>query len=103
MNFGSKVEFFEGRLLDSGVADRPLLNRPELFADLAPVWAAWLAMHATRGAGMTEPERITVGSCRDWCDLVGVHDTDERLEFFGRIQVLENAFFKYYRANKPKS
>ena len=89
-------------MLDSGKADRPLLNRPELFPDLGQVWAAWRALDATRGAGMAEPNRIDVSQCREWCDLVGIHDADDRLDLFAKIQVLENAYFKHYRKEHAK-
>lgn len=79
---------------------KALDTRPELYADLIPVWNTFMELNNSRDIGMSGPSGLRASDVAACLDLGGIHDADTRSEWYRLIRALDATFLEHVRTKQ---
>jgi hypothetical protein len=81
------------RRADQGLPTPAIDNRPELYEDLADVWTAFVALHATRPLGFG-PGPISFTEIEAWLRLHGITRPGDKEDYAYLIRALDRTWLR---------
>lgn len=78
----------------------PLLNKPDLYEDLIPVWESFWFLHLSRPVGMEVGAIPLSEIIAYWRDIVGVGSRLELAEKVNLVRIMDETFLKYSKENR---
>lgn len=90
-------------MLDRGVPPAALAKRPELHADLMPVWNAFQALRRERPQGVAGIAALPAGQIVTWLrEIEGVRDPELLRSRVRLIRAMDDEMIAFHREKQPK-
>lgn len=78
--------------------ETPVLDaKPELYADLIPIWNAFNELSAGRHVGMGGVSGLAASDVAAWLDLAGIEDLETRALWWRLIRAMDEVVLKHSR------
>lgn len=77
-----------------------LLNKPDLYDDLIPIWESFWFLHPARPAGMDVGAIPLTEIIAYWREVVGVASRSELTEKVRLVRAMDKAFLEYVKENR---
>lgn len=81
---------------DKGVPVKALDEKPRLRRELRRYWDAFRRLSNRRSFGFSGPQPISFGDCREYLDLHGISDPDEREEFDDYVSAMDAKYLEIH-------
>ncbi len=96
MKYSDKLDFLEGRLAETGKADKPLLEQPELTLALNAIWEGFWFLSPSRPVGFAAGAIPLSEIVVYWRDLRGVRSQDDLERCVELVRRLDTAFLTHH-------
>lgn len=89
-------------MIDRGVPDKPIANKPTLDPHNRDVWEAFWTLHISRPVGMDVGAIPLAEIVTYWRDVMGVADPDHRNELIDLTRIMDVAFLTWHRETQKQ-